>query len=374
MALALLFCDVPFAIAAGDALAERWRSQGVAAIVPGYEWAREALAQRPETSRASVSPWSAAMLRRLGRNASLELRFEGTASSFARLQTAAAGGGDHNPVLLRSQAPPVGGGWIDSSVSFGLGAGERLDAGAILVYQRFAAWELGHLPPSGPILGAAAGRGVDRGVEERAYGYGVRLDYRLELSAGSELAVQTQSRVDMEPFKTFRGVYSDAGDFDLPAFVGLGLRSRLGPGIELMARVQRVFFSQVRPFTSAALPVRLLALLGDASAPRFAWDDLDIYSAELRIQPSVQDHVALTVSSRQVPLPSAGILREALADEAPSYQVSLAYQRELGPWGVLSARAAYAPRQGFLALGPFHDRGDPARRQREFDLAWIVGF
>lgn len=373
MALALLFSDVPFAMAAGDALAERWRSAGVAAILPSYDWARQALAQRPEGSRAGASPWSAAMLRRLGESTSLAWRFDAAASSFSRFATA-VGGVDGRAVLLSSQALPAGGGSIDSSVSIGLGAGERLDAGVILVYQRFAAWELGHLPPSGPIFGATAGRGVDRGVEERAHGYGVRLDYRRELGAGSELAVQTQSRVDMEPFKTFRGVYSDAGDFDLPALVGLGLRSRLGPGIELMARVQRVFFSEVRPFTSAALPVRLLALLGDASAPRFAWDDLDIYSAELRINPSDEDRIAVAVSSRQVPLPSAGILREALADEAPSYQLSLAYQRELGPWGVLSARAAYAPRQGFLALGPFQDQGDPARRQREFDLAWTVGF
>jgi hypothetical protein len=373
VAFALLFSLPAGTAAAADALADRWRSQGVAAILPSYVWAREARVSNASASaaRAGISPWSAALLRRVGGREATALGFQGAASRFT---DSAASHSDRGPALHLAQSLPFGAGWFDSALTFGLGEGARVEAGAILVYQRFATWEFGRLPPPGPMAGAGAERRVEGGLQERAYGYGVRLGYRLALDSSTELAVETQSRVDMEPFKTFRGVYSDVGDFDVPAVVGVAIRSQLLPKVALSARLQRVYFSGVRPFTSAALPVRLLALLGDASAPRFAWEDLDLLSAELSFVAGANDRLGLAVSSRQVPLPSARILREALADEAPSYQLSLAYERGLGEWGRLSARFAYAPRQGFLALGPFQDRSDPSRRQREFDLAWTLGF
>lgn len=302
---------------------------------------------------------------------SVEVRFQGGSSRFADAPSSRADGALPMPT---AQALPFASGWFDSSLAFGLREGERVEASAIVVYQRFAAWDLGWLPPQGAIFGTEVEPRFDRGLEERVYGYGVRLGYRLELDRGVELAVETQSRVDMEPFKSFRGVYSDNGDFDVPAVVGVSLRTRLTPGIELAGKLQRVYFSGVRPFTSAALPLRFLALLGDASAPRFAWEDLDLLSAELSYSPSERERVALAVSGRQSPLPSAPILREALADEAPSYHLSVGYERDFGAWGRLNVRMAYAPRQGFLALGPFQPRSDSSGPQREFDLAWVVGF
>lgn len=375
VAFALLFSLAPSAMGnSGDALAERWRGAGVAAILPSYEWARAALVERSATGS---TPWSQAMLHRLGRSEALELRFRGAAQSLSFASRGRdIGGFDRTPALHAAQRGPFAGGWFGSSMVLGLGGRGELEAEAILVYQRFAAGDLGRIASSGPLLAEPSVPGVDRGVTESVFGRGVRFEYRYALDGLSELALEAQSRVDMEPFKSFRGVYSDSGDFDIPAVLGVGLRSELAPGLELSARMQRVFFSEVRPFTSASLPVRLLALLGDASAPRFAWDDLDLYSAQLRWTPTLGDGLVLGVSSRQVPLPSAPILRDALAASAPSYHVSLGYERDLGALGVVSARVAYAPRQGFLALGPFQPRSEHAteQRQREFDLAWVVGF
>ncbi|MDW8479240.1 MAG: hypothetical protein RML12_04585 [Xanthomonadales bacterium] len=376
-ALALFFATAQRAEAAptgGEgALAERWRAVALRVIVPRYEWAREAVLAGHREAASARTPWGREIAARAAGRATMRLRL---AAGEAGSRVAALGWPSPSGITLelrRAQTLPASFQWFDATLALSPGSGDRLELTTIVAHQRFAAHEFG----LGPAMhGAEDGRrgGVERGVAESAHGYGVRLAYRRGLADGRELGLHAQSRIDMEAFKNFRGVYSDAGDFDLPAAVGVTLRSELLPGVALSLRAERVFFSGVRPFTSAALPVRLLALLGDASAPRFAWQDLNLVAAELRLAAADGGQWRLAVSSRQIPLPSAPVLREALAAEAPSYHLRLGYERDLGPWGRFAALFGYAPRQGFPALGPFQNRVDPARRQRELDLVWSLGF
>ncbi len=169
-ALALLLSSAPLpANASGDALADRWRDQGVAAILPDYPWAREAARSASASARnPAASPWSVAMLRRLGVRESVEVRFQGGSSRFADAPSSRADGALPMPT---AQALPFASGWFDSSLAFGLREGERVEASAIVVYQRFAAWDLGWLPPQGAIFGTEVEPRFDRGLEERVYGY-----------------------------------------------------------------------------------------------------------------------------------------------------------------------------------------------------------
>src|SRR5690606_10618226 len=53
--------------------------------------------------------------------------------------------------------------------------------------------------------------------EEVSSGHGVRVGWTAPLSHGFSMNFGAQSRLDMDAFESYRGVYAEAADFDLPA-------------------------------------------------------------------------------------------------------------------------------------------------------------
>ena len=102
------------------------------------------------------------------------------------------------------------------------GDGGVLGVSAIIAHQRYSAASLG--------LTAARTRDENPWVsnlfapqQESGYGTGVRLALHQEVVSGFAVDAGYQSRIDMEEFAAFRGVYSQAADLDIPARARLGL-------------------------------------------------------------------------------------------------------------------------------------------------------
>jgi hypothetical protein len=90
-----------------------------------------------------------------------------------------------------------------------------LGVSAVIAYQRYSAANLGlfaaNRPDQNPMLSAAFQPGAYAGYspyQESGYGTGVRLAVRQEVVSGIALDAGFQSRIDMEEFAAYRGVYS----------------------------------------------------------------------------------------------------------------------------------------------------------------------
>src|SRR5690606_18075453 len=164
-----------------------------------------------------------------------------------------------------------------------------------------------------------------------------------------------QSRLDMEPFKSYRGVYSDPGDFDIPARAELGLGVALSEDLQVTLGAERIFYSDIDAFTSAALPTRFLSLLGDGSSPAFAWRDLTVYTAEASYRDASGGQWSLRYTTRQQPSPTSRLLLRALEQEFTNVNVGVGYRRDIGP-GALWLAASYAPSNYFLGASPYVQR------------------
>ena len=244
-----------------------------------------------------------------------------------------------------------------------------VSAGVVLAYQQFASWGRGAGTRAfNDDLGQAAGSFL--GV---SYGSGVRVG--LEQALGSEFAVQTQfqSRIDMTALQNYRGLYSRPGDFDLPAVASAGLAWSDGGPMALAVGVSRVLYSEIAPFTSAALPVRFLALLGDANSPSFEWRDLTVYSLDWTWNPSVQSTLGFHYTTRQQPEPTSGALRAALAGEFTNDNFGVSLTQRFERFGALRLAASYAPVQYFLGNASFGNR-DARGEQVEVEAVWSMAF
>lgn len=237
----------------------------------------------------------------------------------------------------------------------------------ILAYQQFASWgmdraQFGFLP---------AQRAY--GFNEKSYGTGLRLGVAQALGPDWSLHADFQSRVNMDSFQNYRGVYAGAGDFDLPGLVRTGLSWTGSEHWSLQLQASRVFYSDISPFTSRALPVRFLSLLGDGPSPAFAWRDLTAYSLNWEYQISPASTYALNLSTQQQPEPEQRVLRDALSELYTHKNLALTYNHRFKQGAQLKLGASYAAAQSFLGNASYRNRSYTGA-QVELEAIWSLAF
>ena len=178
----------------------------------------------------------------------------------------------------------------------------------------------------------------------------------------------------MDAFKSHRGVYSDPGQFDIPASAAISLSYALTPSLSFDLGMQRVMYSDVPAFTNPALPRRFLALLGTGASPEFAWQDLDVYSAGWTYRGGRFGQVELRYTTRQQPQPTSALLRNALDADPADHTVGLGYARALGARSRLSMQAVYSSEPYFLGVPGYRARNTTTGDNIEFEAVWALRF
>jgi hypothetical protein len=356
--------------AEGLATLGEWQQYALRGITPEFSWA-----DRPEASAVEPTLLDAVSGRTsLAPKVSISLSDPRQALSVS-ISRALAGDSPmfESGSLSAQRLTGVGRGLertlIAPSLTREISDSAALTAGVVLAYQQFATRGLG----AGTLDQDASILQTPQSFLGSSYGTGVRL--ALEQSLGEDWALHTQfqSKVDMSPLQNYRGLYSRPGDFDLPAVASAGItwggssRSSIGVG------VSHVMYSEVSPFTSAALPLRFLGLLGDAASPVFTWRDLTVYSLDWNWRPTDSAVVGFHYTTRQQPEPTSQVLRDALAGEFTNDNFGVSLTRAFERWGSLRLAASYAPAQYFLGNASFNNR-DARGEQVEVEAVWAMPF
>lgn len=322
-----------------------WQEYARSRIVPDFDWAERPVVQAPDLMSLAFAGASRA---RFG-NGRLGMSFESSRSSFSDMGRGGRGAfaplklSEIGALGLRQEIFSPG---IVALTRFG-----QVELGAVFAYQRYASWDFGAFSGSEVGLGIL---GETHGRTESSFGQGVRVGMVGQLNPQWGYRFGYRSKIDMDAFNTYLGVYSEPGRFDLPATVTAALDYRIAPRTTFSLSVEQVQYSDVQPFLSPNLPNSFLALLGDGSSPDFRWRDLTIYSAEWRWQPSGNDTFALRYSTRQQPTPTSPALRRALADDFTHHNYAFAYARRLTSSVQVGFSASYAPASYFLGqIDPF---------------------
>jgi hypothetical protein len=254
-----------------------------------------------------------------------------------------------------------------------LGQGSELRFGLTIASQRYATPGFGEMRAHSDLAAFSPLRAQQVGIVEQSFGQGVHLALESALGEQFSLGVSAQSRVDMDAFKTYRGIFTEPGDFDLPARTGVELAWQAADPLKFSVGAERVFYSDVNAFTSTALPPRFLAFLGDGSSPQFAWRDLDVYSLRAELADPVGGQWGLQLTSRQQPSPTSALLDLALREGRGGQHVRASYTRKLASAGQLGFGASYAPAQYLLGFSPVGNRYRDGS-QLEVELQWSMGF
>jgi hypothetical protein len=244
---------------------------------------------------------------------------------------------------------------------------------AVLAYQSYGTSRLGMQALSEPRPGMPQ---LDdfQPYQESGYGTGVRLNLSSEISPGMTLGAGFQSRIDMEEFAYYRGVYANPADFDIPARASLGLAFKALSNSWLRMSVERVMYSEVNAFQSRMLPDRFLSLLGDSTSPNYAWDDLTVFTVGYSWSNGKDLQWRFDVSSRTTPLPDSASLSRALGDDVADHAMLFGFSKRTGEFSRFNLNAAYAPADFLFGGNVLGIASEDLGQDLEIEAFWTWDF
>lgn len=363
---------------AQDGLQTQWREYARATITPGFSWAEAGSATAPSVLHRDADQQSALLTTPLmvGSGSALGIGLQSEwVGTRAALSTAVPAGTpqlDPGVGLRRTVISPA---YLQR-----VGKNGQWSLAAVFAYQRFASPGIGPVDwsPGYDVFAGMPTSVAPSVADEVSYGRGLRLDVSDALTDQLRWNLGYQSRVNMDTFNRYRGVYADPGDFDIPSSARFGLDFFATSQLSLNLGVERVMYSEIRPFTSAALSRRFLALLGDATSPAFAWRDLTVYNIGGSWH-SDEGDLTLRYSTREQPVPTSILLERLLdADQGGAGRTfELVFGRDTGASSRFQLSASYAPFQYVLGAptSRYSVREDGVRgSQVEFQALWGISF
>lgn len=254
-----------------------------------------------------------------------------------------------------------------------LDGGSVLGVEAIMAHQSFGTAQLG-MRTLGQRGSLEQGFTPYQPYQESAYGTGVRLNVSSPIAERVTLGAGFQSRIDMEDFANYRGVYSNPADFDIPARASLGVAFHATTQSSVNLSVERVMYSEVNAFQSRNLPDRLLSQLGDSTSPRYGFDDLTVFKLGYTWNNGRDTQWRAEVSSRSTPAASDRSLERALAEEVADHAMLLGYSRRTGEFSRFNLNAAYAPSDFLVGGNVLGVTSEDLGQDLELEAVWTLDF
>ena len=177
---------------------------------------------------------------------------------------------------------------IAPTVAKQLNDNHSVGASLLIGYQRFRAYGLGLFQG----LSASPMNTTNQGDDD-AWGAGVRIGWTGQLTDTITLGAQYSSKIYMQEFDKYQGLFAEQGDFDIPANFGVGVAVKVTPKTTVAFDVQRIQYGDVASIAnkgptadeffnalSSALMMGSYAgpgQLGTDAGWGFGWDDVTVY-------------------------------------------------------------------------------------------------
>jgi len=165
------------------------------------------------------------------------------------------------------------------------GANQSLGVSPLIAYQRFKAYGL---QPFMAISSDPANL-TNNGYDD-SWGFGVRFGYFAQLSPSVAVGAAYSTKIDMQEFKKYKGLFAEQGDFDIPENYSLGVAFKATPQLTLAADYKRINYSKVASVGNPSnVPGVGAAMLGaSGSSIGFGWQDVNVVKLGIEYQWSSQ--------------------------------------------------------------------------------------
>lgn len=163
---------------------------------------------------------------------------------------------------------------IAPTAAFKVNPQHSVGVSPLIAYQRFKAYGI---QPFGAISSSPAN--LSNNGYDSSWGWGVRVGWLGQLSSTVSVGASYSTKISMDSFDKYRGLFADQGGFDIPENYNLGLAVKATSAVTIAADYQRINYSKVNSVgnPSNQTPCPGAACLGASSASiGFGWDDVNV--------------------------------------------------------------------------------------------------
>ena len=176
---------------------------------------------------------------------------------------------------------------ITPTIAYQITPNHSIGFAPVIGYQTFRAYGLGLFQAFSSNPGKVTNNGNDE-----AWGFGAQVGYEGTFGMVS-VGAMARSKIYMDEFDDYAGLFAEEGDFDIPPTYGVGIAVHATPKLTVAADVTRIMYSQVdaiandgptaneffNAFTGALVgnPALVSNPLGTNDGWGFGWDDVWVY-------------------------------------------------------------------------------------------------
>ncbi len=212
-----------------------------------------------------------------------------------------------------------------------------------------------------------------------AWGYGLRIGWLGELTDRLSIGVSAQTKLEMERFDKYAGLFAEQGDFDTPPTIAVGFAFKATPDLTLVFDWQRIFYGEV---ASVANDNNLALLtpeefLGADGGLGFGWQDINIYKLGIQWRQSQKWTWRVGVSHADKLFDNGQTLFNVLAPATVRTHASLGFTYSLSDRNEISLSYTHAFNEkigGQNAGFTGNQTGFVEMDQDELEVTWGIRF
>jgi long-chain fatty acid transport protein len=177
------------------------------------------------------------------------------------------------------------------TLAYKLSSAHSLGVSPLIAYQRFKAYGL---QPFAAISSDPANL-TNKGYDD-AWGAGLRIGYFGQLTPAFALGAAYSTKIAMQEFDKYKGLFAEQGGFDIPENYNLGIAFKATPRLTLAADYQRINYNKVKsvgnpstqpnctPGFPAGPGVGADCLGASGSSIGFGWQNVDAFKLGVEYQ------------------------------------------------------------------------------------------
>ena len=250
-----------------------------------------------------------------------------------------------------------------------LGADQAIGVAPVFVWQRFEGKGVGSFAPFSADPEALSNNGKDD-----SFGYGLQLGWQGQLGPTLRGGLSWRSRIRMQEFDRYAGLFAEQGGFDIPQMVNVGLAWSGLADHWLLLDVQHIRYSEIDSVANALLPNLVTARLGDDDGAGFGWEDMTVVKLGWQWRQDDRRTWRAGISYGEQPISTSEVLFNILAPGVQEWHFTGGFSRRLDNGRVVSGMAFYSPEKsvrGANPLGPGQDiELSMVQFGVSFSLAW----
>ena len=218
--------------------------------------------------------------------------------------------------------------------------------------------------------------------DDTSSGYNIRLGWNAEVADGFNIAAMYQSKADMENFESYKGLFAEQGDFDIPSTYGIGINYSPSSAVNVGFDVVKINYSEVAAISN---PLGgdtggvLNNKLGANNGAGFGWQDMTVYKLGASFKVSDSFNVLAGWNHGDQPIPADQTFFNLLAPGVVEDHYTLGLTWDMADKSQVTFMYMYAPEatvNGSNSISPNFGDGEAnlSMSQNSFGIAYGLGF